>query len=541
MNQTRAAYKVLIISVIFVSGLFLRLVFAPGENRTADPFEVLAAAKTLAETGRYLVPTLGSSDLKTHYTFAGWPVGFPLMLFINAKIFGQSEVVARLFTISLSSLTIVFVIVIANLFFGSKVGYLAGCLMAIHPLLVAFSGRIFTNNPALLFLFASTTFLLLSVIEKDRELKFVDLSAIPKSQKRLFSFLMSFLLLGYLLTIRDTMAMFLPVYLYVFYKSGLFRVSSNRPRLKVLLKLFLMAGIVFIVGYLPSIYFNYQNYGTIIASAHYQWGVRLNLGYLLFGRGSSLRLPGAVVILLSGLIYCFPLISLFFVREFTKKNAFFITIFVLMFLPILIINGSFHVSSTGAAPRYMLPLIPLVCILTANSLMNLSKHLGAFWRAGLFVVIAGWLLFLTYPIPVLFRLSPKFAYAAHYAPAYQIYPFENYPSHVNAVAKWVKDFTPENSVIIVSPSNPYHFYYYAGRDIITHPNITAGILKDLIDKRPIFLAEDHEATYNPVKIDKIKTLIKAAGLSYSVAGEIKLFSPKVGHTEMHVYQLTNLN
>ena len=170
-NRRYITHKILIIILICVLGFSLRLIFAPGENQAADPFEIITAAKTLSETGRYLVPTIGSADLQTHYRFAGWPVGFPLMLSFVFKFLGYSEFIARLFTILLSSFSIAFVIIIANLFFRDKVAYLAGFLMAIHPLLVAFNGRIFTNNPALLFLMASLTFLLLGIIERGRELK----------------------------------------------------------------------------------------------------------------------------------------------------------------------------------------------------------------------------------------------------------------------------------------------------------------------------------------------------------------------------------
>ena len=531
--------KILIILFIFLLGLSLRMAFSPAENETADPFEILTAAKTLYETGRYLLPGIGSADLKVHYTFAGWPVGFPLMLTVIFKFFGYSEFYVRLFTIFLSSLTIVFVSIIANLFFQDKIAYLTGLLMATHPLLVSFSGRIFTNNPSLLFLIVSLTFLLLSVLERDREVRFVGPSVILGSKKRLLCFLISFLFLGYLLTIRDTEAIFIPAYLYVLYKSGFFLFNFDRANLKVITNLFLMATAAFVIGYIPSIYYNYQNYGVIITSTHYQYGGRLDFNYMLTGSGSIMGLPGAIIIIITGLIYCFPIVSLFFVEKFKDKNVFFfVVMFILMFLPLIVINGSYAVTSTGASPRYILPLIPVACILTAYGLTNLSQKIRLFWRIGIFFIILVWQLFLTYPLPALFKISPKFAYAAHYAPVYQIYPFENYPAHINALSKWVKNHTPKNSVIIATSSNPYHFYYYAERDVITFPNVTPDAFKNIID-RPTFLVEDHEATYNAEAINKIKDLIKSIGLDYSVVGEIKLFSPKIGHTKMHIYQITH--
>jgi len=252
-------YKVMhkiIILLIFVLGFSLRLIFAPVENLSADPFEVLTSAKTLAETGQYLVPSVGSADLKIRYISPPWPVGFPLMLSIIFKFVGYSEFIARLFTIFLASLSIVFVILIANLFFPKKEAYFSGIIMAINPLLVAFNSRIFTTNPAVLFLIASIAFLLLSVIDRDKELRFVDPSLILSKKSRLLSFLMAFLSLGYLLTIRDTAVMFLLVHLYVFSKASFFKLNFVRERLKVIAKLFLMAVIAFMLAFLPSVYYN---------------------------------------------------------------------------------------------------------------------------------------------------------------------------------------------------------------------------------------------------------------------------------------------
>jgi len=535
-EKTKVTQKIVIVLSIFVFGFFLRLAFAPEENIASDPFEILTAAKTLAETGRYLVPSIGSADLKIHYSFAGWPVGFPLMLSVLFKLFGYSEFLVRLFTITLSSLTIVFVAITCNLFFRERVTFLASFLIAVHPLLVAFNGRIFTNNPALFFLVSSIAFLLFSVIKRDKELEFVDLSVIFKIKKRLLSFLFSFLFLGFLLTVRDTEAMFIPVYLYILYKSGFFASNFNRERLSNITKLLFLAVIVFLLGYLPSIYFNYQNYGTIITSTHYQWGGRLDLNYLLFGSGSTLDLPGFVIIILSAIIYCFPLITLLFIERFTKKVIFLVTILIVMLLPLIVINGSYQVSSTGAAPRYMLPVIPFAFILIGYSLINLSGERRLIYRASLIFIIICWQLLLTYPIPILFKISPKFAYAAHYSPFYQIYPFENYPTHSNAMAKWVKDNTPENSVII-TPSRVYHFYYYAKRDVVMLSDVTAEILKSFFNGRPVFLVEDHEAAYNPDRITKFKKLIKSSGLECSTFGEVKLFSPRIGHTQMIIYRI----
>ena len=76
------------------------------------------------------------------------------------------------------------------------------------------------------------------------------------------------------------------------------------------------------------------------------------------------------------------------------------------------------------------------------------------------------------------------------------------------------------------------------RDVVTYPNITADVLKKLTNNRPVFLVEDHEATYNPERINEIKNIIKSIDLNYYAVGEVKLFSPHVGHTKMHIYRVT---
>jgi len=83
---------------------------------------------------------------------------------------------------------------------------------------------------------------------------------------------------------------------------------------------------------------------------------------------------------------------------------------------------------------------------------------------------------LFYPWPGLFSFSPKFAYATYYSPVYQKYPFNNYPTHINALTCWVKAHTPKNAVILVTSAQPYHFYYYAQRDTIIFSNVTTQVL-----------------------------------------------------------------
>jgi len=526
--------KIVILFLIFLLGFMLRLVFAPIENIDADSFELLTAAKTINDTGRYMVPSIGTPDLKIKYHFAGWPVGFPLMLCLIFKLIGYSEFAARLFVILLGSLTIICTIMIADLLFGEKVSYLAGLLTAMNPLLVAFNGRIFTNTPSLFFFMCSITCLMLSTIKKSDDLQFVNLRIVLSSRGRIINFLLSLFFFGILLTIRDTEVIFSPIYIYILYKSEFFYFKHYNYDIKPIL--FLLSGVlVLLIGYAPSMYFNYQNYGKIITSTTYQWGGRLDFKYLFFGYSSTLPLPGILVILITVLVYCFPAFLLFFIKKCSDKDILLIIIFFLILIPIMIINGAYRVTSTGASPRYIIALIPFACIFSANRLIYLYKYKMLLWTFS--IVILSWLFLLSYPLPVLFKITPKFAYLAHYSPLYQRYPYKNYPTHTNAVSNWIKNNTAENSVVIAPSSNPYHFFYYAKRQVITYPNLNSNVLRDLSFSRSIYLVEDHEATYNPEKVKSVKNIINASGLSYIIVGEIELFSPKVGITKMNIYKV----
>lgn len=537
MEQNLIHNKIFIIFLIFILGFSLRILFAPPQNETADPFEILTAAKHLSESGKYYVPMIGSADLKISYHNPGWPVGYPLMLSGIFKLFGYNEYLARLFTIFLGSLLIVFTAIIADLFFREKVAYFAGLFAAIYPLLVAFNGRIFTNTPSTTFLFAALAFFLLSFVKRGEGLSFVKISDLFLEKRRLISFLASALLFGCLLAIRDTEIIFAPVFIYILYQSSILSDLRHYEGRKAVGKILFLSLFAFIAGLSPSIYYNLQNYGAPVVSATQKWGGHLDLNYLLLGTDSQMGMPGALIMLLTGLVYCFPLVSLGFIGKFTKKVNFFLVIFVLMFLPIIFVNGAYSVSSSGASPRYLLPLIPIVCVLTAQSLSNLSRRANKFLIGLLFIALSGWFVFFTYPAPIFYKISTKIAFIAHYAPAYQIFPYENYPSHINALAKWVRQNTPKDTVVLATSTQPYHFYYYAGRDVITFPNVTKDTLKNLVNKRPIFIVEDHGDIYNPEAINNVLNMVKEAGLACSEAGEVKLFSPRVGHTKMHIYQI----
>jgi predicted PurR-regulated permease PerM len=91
--------------------------------------------------------------------------------------------------------------------------------------------------------------------------------------------------------------------------------------------------------------------------------------------------------------------------------------------------------------------------------------------------------------------------------------------------------------ILITSSQPYHMYHYAQRDTITFPYVTVEVLKRTIKNRPLYLVEDPGSIYNPEMINKVKNTIKRAGLNFNVVGEVELFSPHVGQTNMHIYRI----
>ena len=53
--------------------------------------------------------------------------------------------------------------------------------------------------------------------------------------------------------------------------------------------------------------------------------------------------------------------------------------------------------------------------------------------------------------------------------------------------------------------------------------------------------EDHFSVRNPSGVKAIKDMINNIGLDYSTVGEVKLFSPYVGRTKMHIYKISDQN
>lgn len=528
MNMLRRINKtILIIFLIFLIGFSLRLVFAPSDNLSSDPFEVITSAKTLAETGDYLVPAVGYPDLAVHYDFAGWPAGFPLLLSILYKIFGYSETLARLFTIFLTSSVVIFIGVISHLLFKNRyITWLSALLVALNPLLVAFSGRIHTENGAYFFLFASITLLLLSMIKKDN-LGFVNPEIVLKDKRRLSGFLLSIFFAGFLLTVRETYLIYCLIFIYILYKA---RFSLNKHTFYLLL----LGIIPFVLGYCPSLYYNYVNYGSFISSTHLHWsgGIPLNIDYLLFGSSDSMGLPGGLIIILYSLAYAFPLVFLVFVKKFSGNIRFLLMLLLLLSLPLILIYGSFP--NPSAAPRYILPLIPVASIISAYAMVNIRAMKKVFIIVVISLVVLQQL-FLFFPLPQSFSISPRIGALTMYSPVYNIYSYNNYPDHTNAMVEWVENNT-ETDAIIITSSRVYHFYYYAERDVIYLPG-DAGSLTQMIETRPIYLVEDHATAVNPETINDFLQSLDSFNLTYKQVAQIPLFSPYIGNTQMEIYQI----
>jgi len=519
----------LIVFFIFLVWFLLRWVFAPSQNLSSDPFEVITSAKYLMETGKYLVPGVGHPDLAIHYDFAGWPVGFSLLLSVLFKVFGYGEMLARLFTIGLTSLVIILAGVIAHLLFRNRhITWLSALLVALNPLLVAFSGRIHTENGGLFFLFASMTLLLWSVMDRGN-LSFVSPKAIFRDKKRLFSFLLSVSLAAFCLTIRETYVIYGLAFVYILYKSNFF-FNKNGAYL-------ISLGIApFLLGYSPSLYYNYINYGSFIVSTHLQWagGMPLDIQYFFFGNSGSMGLPGGVIILFCFLIYAFPIILLAFIKKIGGNIKFLLLLLLLALLPVLFVYGAFP--NPSAVPRYLLPLIPIASIISAYALVNIRAMKRIFY---IIIIAAVSLpqLFLFFPLPQSFAISPRIGALAMYSPVYNNYSYNNFPNYVNVMVDWVKNNTESNAVII-TPSRVYHFYYYAERDVIAITSyLDTSSLTQIIESRPVYLVEDHEAAVSPEKINAFLESLDGLNLTYEVIDRIPLFSPYIGNTQMEIYRI----
>ena len=222
-----------------------------------------------------------------------------------------------------------------------------------------------------------------------------------------------------MLTVRDTDAMLTLPVLYLLWKAKFFEPLWNFhfTAWKPWRTLVGIASGMLVIGWSPALYFNIINFGSPFVSTHYQTGIRLSTEYLLHGGEDFMGMPGILVMLFAFLVYHFPFFATMMISRphWTSLAPVCIMGLMVMF-PIMLIHGMFAVAATGAAPRYVLPLVPFTAILTAYGISLLGMKTGQRFSIPIFSVFIIWLLVMTYPPSSLFQVWPRFVYLANYAP-----------------------------------------------------------------------------------------------------------------------------
>ncbi|MDA1303395.1 MAG: hypothetical protein O2999_03715 [Nitrospirae bacterium] len=516
-----------------------RWVITPDHNLAEDPFELIEAGKHLLLTGEYRVPGVGASDMVLRHRIPSWPVGFPLALAGVFSVFGAEEGIARLFTIASSSLLAPLSAGIAYLAQGNtSVAIGAGLLASIHPLAVAFGGQVFTNNLSVTLFFIGLFFLMSSLVKKAGE-PIVAYPDVRREPRRLSQFSIAFLAFGLMLTVRDTDVMLaLPVF-YLGWKAKFFDPLLNFQTVswKPWGTLLLFAVCALAIGWSPSLYFNMINFGSPLVSTHYQTGIRLSMDYMFRGGEALMGMPGIVVMFLAFLVYHFPFFAMLLVaRSYWVSIAPICVMGLLVMIPVVLIAGAFPVAATGAAPRYVLPLIPFTAILSSCVIPLVWRKTRRLFSVAFIGTVIMWQIVMTYPPSELFSAWPRFGYLAYYSPAYVMRSYRNYPDHTNAMVRWVREQTPADAVIITQ-SRPHHFFYYGKRDVIVVDEVKPEQWKVLATKRPVFLVEDNNLAVQPEQVDLLKHSLRELDVRLETVGSVPTFSPKRGNTTMHAYRV----
>jgi len=520
---------------LFFSGVFLRLFFSPDMNYETDSFSVLLASKNLFEIGEYTIPPISLTDYGGNYqTNPGWAVGYSLLLSLLFKFFGYSESIARLTTILITSSVIPIIGIVGYRLQDRKVGILAAILVTISPILLCINGRILTANMGYSMLTLSISFLILGTITRKQGMEFISSEELIRSKKHLFFFLLSFIFFGFTLSSRDDFGMFAPVYLVSIW--GITRHKYESPfvqRIKNYTQFFGMAVVFTLIGFSPNLYYNYKTYGKIFASSHFEYGGRLSLEYFLEGSSGAMGLPGWAVILLSIIVFAFPVVSVFLIWSKSKAGAILGSMLVLMIIPLLLINGSYAVSSSGASGRYVIPLIPLGSIATAI-LLNGQDMLHRLYYFGFLGCLILWHVILIYPPSIFFRYYPQIAYITHYSPWYNTQNYINYPHPIRTTLQWVTNNTSVDSIVL-SDYDFYQYFFYANRDVMNR-----DFLKDIktrLMKRKIFFVEDHRVIKNPDLLRNWQNKLKANQISLKERNTFPFFSPNRGEKTLKIYEL----
>ena len=534
--ETCAPLRFWHLTILFGLALALRLLSMPDHNLAEDPFTLIEAAKYLLKTGVYRMPGVGSPDAVLQYTLPSWPVGFPLALAGAFAIFGTHEIVARGFTAALSSLVAPLTAGTTNLIIRDRhVALVAGLLAAIHPLSVAFGGQVFTNNLSVTLFIASLYFLAKCLAGGDAK-GFVPLREVGRTPRRQWHLALPFFIFGLMLSTRDTDIVFIPIWMYLIFlgEVGLWRQGEGDF---TAWRKCLWIGLgALLIGWAPSLYFNMVNFGFPLVSTHYETGIRLSLDYLVRGSDAFFGLPGIAVMGATILVYYFPAFAaLPLVRRGWSTVSPFAVMGVLCALPLLLINGAFPVASTGAAPRYVLPLVPFASAIIAYTLY-VSWREKKRWPMWLFFSVAiGWQSLLTYPPVRLFAVWPGFAYLTYYSPVYIGHPYHHYPDHTNAMVQWVREHTPTEA-LIVTPSRAQHFFYYGKRDVVVLNALTAARWSTFVSERPVYLVEDKYIAARPAVIESLSRELREEKIVLNLAGVVKIFSPEKGDISLRVYR-----
>lgn len=519
-------------------GFFLRLQFSPDMNYETDSFVTLISAKSISETGQYTVPPIRLTDYAGGYQpHPGWAVGYPLLLSLIFSLFGYGEDVARIVTILICSSVIPVTGMVGRRLGGEKAGLAAALLVAINPLLVCMNGRILTSNLGYCFLSFSLSFLLLGTVREEGDAQFFSFEDVINSPKRLFCLSLSFLFFGFTLATRDDFAMFALPFLVILW--GMARMPCGRSawsRLSNVAKLAGIGGVLFIAGLLPNLYYNHKTYGRVLTSSHYEFGGRLSFAYFWEGARGALGLPGWVVMVFTILVFAFPVVSVLSVRKMTKAASVMAVIILVMALPMILINGAYPVSSSGASPRYVLPLIPFVSIMAGmlfvqkNTVSKLSKY-------AFLILLALWHFALYYPPPFIFTTFPKAAYLTQYSPWYNRHNFINYPHPIRAAVQWVKAHTPPNAIIL-SDYDSYNYYFYARRDVMNKEMI--GEIARQLQSRPVYYIDDHQSALFDDSLNEWRTNLKKNSITLDSVGSIPLYSPARGEVSLRIFALTRV-
>jgi len=525
----------LVLLGLFFSGVFLRLFFSPDMNYETDSFSILLASKSIFETGEYTIPPVSLTDYDGNYqTNPGWAVGYSLLLSILFKIFGYSESIARIATVLVTSSVIPIIGIVGYRLQDRKVGILASILVILSPILLCVNGRILTANMGYSMLTLSISFLILGTIRRKQGVEFISSEELIRSKHHLFFLSLSFLFFGFTLLSRDDFVMFAPVFLISFWRIT--RHQYEPPfvqRIKNYMLFFGMAVVFALIGFSPNLYFNYKTYGKIFTSSHLEYGGRLRLEYLLEGSSGAMGLPGWAVIVLSIIVFAFPVVSILFIWSKSKAGALLGSMLVLMIIPLLLINGSYPVSSSGASGRYVIPLIPLGSIATAI-LLNSKDMLHRLYYFGFLACLILWHGILIYPPSIFFQYYPQIAYITHYSPWYNKQNYINYPHPIRTTLQWVSNNTPADSIVL-SDYDFYQYFFYANRDVMNR-----DLLKDVkkrLMKRKVFFVEDHLFIQNPDLLRNWQDKLKENQISLKKRNTFPFFSPNRGDKSLNIYEL----